>query len=287
MNKSEDMTVSEPGKPQLVDPAGQPLPQKKSVLERLRSISFRSWAVVVGIVGVLGVVGSAISNADKIWGVLVSEDAGEVAVEETEPIETNAIKVTKVRAIIDQPASIREFGDTGAITLTWEVVLSNNGDDAASILDHNVLQLSEAGPISYTGLRQGLFTLKNHQLEPVQLPLTISAGHSTAFFVQLGVLMDKNAYSLVKVEFDEADSMTVSAIIDFLRSQESDLFGNPFRPRGNGAHSLPPTEDIREPAFRVAFTTSRGFESTATLSWYKYGLFSQLFASPQTVPLGH
>lgn len=250
------------------------MPRKTRVRERVRSTTIRTNAIIGSILAGLAIIGGAVTNMEKIRGFFGARNADSVTAEESSSTMSDSIEVTKVRSIVDQPTSITDFAETAVMSLYWEVVLSNNGNNDSSILDYDVLQISHAGPKSYTGLRQGLYTLKGSQLEPAGLPITIPAGHSTAFFVRLGVLMDKKALSMVKSEFDGAPK-PASAIIEFLRSRETDIFGNSFTQQASGASLLPAMDDIREPVFGVTFNTARGEEVHAIISWYVHGLFRE------------
>lgn len=189
------------------------------------------------------------------------------------PASSDEIKITKVRPIVDQPTKIRDFAGTGIMSLHWELVLSNNGDRDLSVIDYDVLQVLKKGPISYTDLRQGIYFLQDTKLQPVKFPMVIPAGHSSALFIRLGVMIDDKAYAMIKDEFDGKQPQNASSIIDFLRSREIDVYGNPFTKSDIGVYSLPPLNEIRDPVFSVTFKTARNTEIADLVSWYKYGLY--------------
>jgi len=189
------------------------------------------------------------------------------------PLTSDEIKITKVRPIVDLPTLIRDFAGTGIMSLHWELVLSNNGEKDLSVIDYNVLQVLKEGPIIYTDLYQGLYFLQDTKLQPIKWPLVIFAGHSSALFIRLGVMIDDKAYAMIKDEFDGTQPQNASSIIDFLRSREIDVYGNPFTKSDIGVYSLPPLNEIRDPVFGVTFKTARNTEIAELISWYKYGLY--------------
>ena len=244
---------------------------------RLLDHKFLSIIILLGVI----VIGLA-TCSDSVWKLV---DSYKRVADNDEPstdtslvvsVAADDLKITKVRRILDQPTTIRDFADSGVMSLYWELTLSNNGKDDLSIIDYEILQVLNQGLSNYTGLQQGLYTLEADKLHPVQLPVVIPAGHALAFFIRVGVRMDKAAYELVKTEFDGTHTQDVSKIIDFLRSRETDVFGNPYKKNEFGS-SLPSMDDLQDPIFGVSFETARGVKTNDIISWYKYGLFRDIF----------
>lgn len=210
--------------------------------------------------------------SENIWKII---DSSKRFVKNEETIKSvshtinDEIKITKVRPIIDQPTQIRNFAGTGILSLHWELLLSNNGDKDLSVIDCEVLQ----GLISYTDLYQGLYILQDATLQAINFPIIIPAGHSYPLFLRLGVIIDKKVFAMIKEEFDGKQGQNASSIIDFLRSREIDVYGNPFTKSDIGVYSLPPLDEIRDPVFVVKFKTARNTQIIDSISWYKYGLY--------------
>lgn len=182
--------------------------------------------------------------------------------------------VSKVRTIIDQPTVIHQFLKTGIMSVYWELTISNNGTMDLSVIDYDIAQIDEdSGPLSYSHMQQGIYTLKEGQLVPVQFPIAVAAGHSQALFLKVGILMDENAYKLVKTKFKVEGQANVKSIEDFLRLEETDFYGNAFTKQESGVYALPPIDKIAEQVFGISFESSRGVKTTEIISWYKYGLF--------------
>lgn len=244
---------------------------------------YKRWILnhkILSIVILLGVVVISLGAfSESIWKIfdsykrVVETDKISESEPSVPPATSDEIKITKVRPIIDQPTKIRDFAGTGIMSLHWELVLSNNGEKDLSVIDYDVLQVLKKNPISYTDLRQGLYFLHDTKLQPVKFPMIIPAGHSSALFIRLGVMIDDKAYAMIKEEFNGNQPQTASSIIDFLRSCEIDIFGNPFSKNGIGVYSLPPLNDLQDPVFAVTFKTARNTEIADLISLYKYGLY--------------
>jgi len=245
--------------------------------------AYKRWILnhrILSIIVLVGVVIIALAAfSESVWKLVDSykrvteNDKKPEIVSSSHHPSSEELEISKVRPIIDQPTFIRDFAGTGVMTMYWELVLSNNGDKDLSVIDYDVYQMSEEGPMSYTDLRQGLYSLQDTKLQPITFPLIIPAGHSLALFIRLGVMMDKKAYELVKEEYGDEQSQSASSIIDFLRSREIDIYGNPFIKHDIGSYSLPAIDDIREPIFGVSFETARKEKTIEIISSYKYGLF--------------
>ena len=182
--------------------------------------------------------------------------------------------VSKVRTIIDQPTVIHQFLKTGIMSVYWEITISNNGTMDLSVIDYNIAQVNaNSGPISYSNMQQGIYTLKEGQLVPVQFPITVETGHSQALFLRVGIMMDENAYNLVKTKFKVEGKANVKSIIDFLRLEGTDFYGNVITKQESGVFTFPSIDKIVEQVFGISFESSRGVKTTEIFSWYKYGLF--------------
>ncbi|MDY6970372.1 MAG: hypothetical protein SVR08_17200 [Spirochaetota bacterium] len=256
-------------------------PMSNKSLTRLEV--YKQWFLnhkVLSILIFIGVIIIALGTfSDSVWKLVdsykrVIQHSKNTEIEESSNIaQSDDLKITKVRPIIDQPTMFYESFGTGIMSLYWELVLSNNSVNDLSVIDYDVLQVSEGGPISYTNLRQGIYILDGNKLHPVNFPLVIPAGHSLALFIRVGVMMDPKAYTMVKEKFDPVQQTNASTIMDFLRSQEIDIFGNPFTKNDVGVYSLPALNEINDPIFGVTFKTGRDTKIVELISWYKYGLF--------------
>lgn len=244
-----------------------------------RSLSVTWWDRyhnhVYGVVTVVALVFSIVVFAVS-W-MFPADDPRHVVVEPA-AARDNLI-VSKVRTIIDQPTVIHQFRRTGIMSVYWELTLSNNGTMDLSVIDYDIALVAEhSGPVSYTHMQQGIYMLEEGQLVPVHFPIAVAAGRSQAMFLKVGILMDGNAYTLVKTKFTAGGQANVKSIVDFLRLEETDFYGNAFTKQEAGIYALPPIDQIAEQVFGVSFETSRGAKTTEIISWYRYGLFRDQLA---------
>ena len=201
-----------------------------------------------------------------------TDDTPHMAVATT-TVQDNLI-VSNVRTIVDQPTVIYQFLNTGIMSVYWEITISNNGTMDLSVIDYNIAQVDiNSGPISYSNMQQGIYTLKEGQLVPVQFPITVETGHSKALFLRVGIVMAENAYKLVKTKFKVEGQANVKSLIDFLRLEGTDFYGNVITKQEPGVFMYPEIDQIVEQMFGISFESGRGDKTTEIISWYKYGLF--------------
>ncbi len=202
---------------------------------------------------------------------------------EYESIPSEVLFVSKVRPIIDQQTKILDSFTfikgkgtlkTGILSVFWEVLLSNNGINNLSVIRYDISQINKQFvEISYTNMEQGVFTLEDGALIPINLPISIKSGDSMVLFFRIGIIMDANAFQLVKSEYADHKNITLNTIINFLRQKKMDFYGNPFSVDDIGVYSLPPIDELKEQVFGINFETSRSTKAVGILSWYKYGLY--------------
>ena len=228
------------------------------------------------VAAIIAVIGNAIFYANN-------NEPVQVVIEPSIPEEN--LVVSNVRSIIDQPTLIHKSStihegktvQTGILSVFWEVLLSNNGVNDLSVIRYDIAQVGEDfKPISYTHMKQGIYTLKEGDFIPVQFPITIPAGNTMAIFLRAGITMGERAYQLVKNKFTSEQRVTLGAIVNFLRLEGLDFYDNAFTKDDSGIYSLPPIDQIKEQVFGVSFETGRGTKTVGIVSWYKYGLFRDI-----------
>ena len=119
----------------------------------------------------------------------------------------DTLTVSKVELMLNGPTSIREThtlsGDTtGIISVLWKIVLTNIGEKDLSVIKYEIIDKSDNLRLGeyYTGLDQGIFNCGDNY-SPLSLPINISNGSSTSVCLQIGFVMDKDAYKLLNQIF--------------------------------------------------------------------------------------
>jgi len=230
--------------------------------------------VFVIVAAIITVIGPIIFNDNKNEEPTVPEE--DLVVSNVRPIIDQRTRIHESFTIVEGKGTVK----TGILSAFWEVLLSNNGANDLSVIMYDLVQVDEDFPsISYTHMKQGLYTLEDGALIPVQFPITIPAGVTKALFLRVGITMDEKAYQLVKSKFASEQRVTLEMIINFLRLNELDFYGNAFTEDDAGIYSLPPIDEIKEQVFGVSFETGRGTKAVGIVSWYRHGLFQNALRS--------
>lgn len=164
----------------------------------------------------------------------------------------------------------RDFaGPAGVLQTPVEVVLSNTGDRALSIIRYEVLEISMAGGLShYTHLDGGPISS-----EVTSLPITLGAGESRRILLWIGLRPSAEARAIVLTEQLCERPLSRRRLLVVLGRESIDLYGNTVRlSEYDDAISLsgPNLADATHQRFLLVFETGRGSKFTDTTSWYPF-----------------
>lgn len=158
----------------------------------------------------------------------------------------------------------------------FDCILTNNGDNALSILDYGLIQINnEDYPMSdYTYMNGGLFDKKGNQL---QFPLNIDSKKSYKYYLMVGISIHPDAYTFISNNFTPFTKISINEITSHLAINGMDPYGNsvePFIEQGNYfGFKGPNPENRSEQIFLIDFKTGSGNEFIDTFSWYKLNKF--------------
>jgi hypothetical protein len=165
--------------------------------------------------------------------------------------------VSKVEVLTQSPTSIVETGGKGIISIYWNIALSNLGESDLSIIKYEIIDKSDNLRLGeyYSNMDQGLYSCDGkYSLLP--LPISISSGNTFPVCLKIGIVMDEEAYKLIKANFNDTPTM-FSEIESFLWANGTDVYGNEITVKEHGI-SYPAFEIIKEQLFLVNFYSSRG-----------------------------
>lgn len=198
-------------------------------------------------------------------------------------VPVDNLLVISVRPIFDQPtfvieSSRLESGEevpTGILSVSWELLLSNNGIHDLSVVRYDLLQIGdEFAARGYTDMNQGVYKLGEGGLFP--FPVTIAAGETIPMYLRIGIQMDDKAYRILVNDFPVEEQSNLQDVINFLRDEGLDFYGNSITENIEGAYIFPPIDQINEQIFGVSFETSREAKAIAAVSWYEYGIYREI-----------
>lgn len=143
--------------------------------------------------------------------------------------EDNEHLTIRVESSTNMPVQLpfNNFGEHGfLIQLPFKTSLSNTGKKTLSIVDYEIFQLLDDGPIknnklSYSGIDGGLYDINGEQLTT---PINIQQGETKSLYMYVGVLISKAVMEHLKKQ--KETSLTRNEIIKVLSEIQSDLYGN-------------------------------------------------------------
>lgn len=209
-------------------------------------------------------------------GIVIGTSRNSSEVEEKvleKPPISDSVKITSIKTVEESQTHIQEIGDSGVISVYWELILSNIGESTLSIVSYDVKQTGQDFPaIMYSGMEQGLYIYDNGEFKPLDLPVELSAGNARKVFIRIGLLMTPEATRLIKENFSDKPTPTLKTISHFLFSSGIDFYGNKVEPLAGGiGYRWPSIDQVREQVFTISFKTARGASVVEQISWYKHG----------------
>lgn len=172
----------------------------------------------------------------------------------------------------DYDVDIKDWGGRqplpGVLSTYWECLVANNGDAAVSLTSYDVgVASSASGPLSYTGLNQGLF---DQDLRPLTLPLNLEPGKGTKLFIRLGIALGPKAYQTLKEAEQNGIPHTITAVNKALAAKRLDVYDNSTEPffEGSKVAGFKVFDMSREQLFLITFRSARGAHVSDTTRWY-------------------
>ena len=191
-------------------------------------------------------------------------------------VETLTIYTSRVHA--DYDTEIIPFNATdlpAILPVFFDCYLTNNGEEALSILNYELIQIGKDYPISYyTYMDGGLFDSTGNQL---QFPLNIDSKKSLKIYMKVGIAVHPDAYVLISNNFTSLTRISVNEINSYLATNGIDLYGNSVEPFIEDGKYFgfkgPNSENLHEQIFLITFKTGSGNYFNDSFSWYKLQKF--------------
>jgi hypothetical protein len=182
------------------------------------------------------------------------------------------ITCTVQRSLVDYDTAVQPFGDTGELLVRWSGTAANDGAVPVALLEHR-LEETDGKVEYYTGMDGGLFSSSG---TPLQFPLNLSPGQAVSFVLETEVLLPKETYQKIASKGLEGRRISTKKLMLSLGDEGVDFWGNDVKVKRYDKRSFtyegPSLSDqMRNPAFSLAFTSARGNSVYTQFSYY--GLF--------------
>lgn len=173
----------------------------------------------------------------------------------------------------DQKINVKKMPGSmhfGAVSVPWELLLSNTGNSTVSITGYEVAESSSAaGQIMYSGIDGGILSPETKQA--IELPVTLEAGKSIRLLLIIGINPGAMAYAELTEGMSESHrTLPLDTAEKLLAMKEIDIYDNPVTPivfdgKVNGWRV---EKQDKEQVFLIKFHTARGVEVSEVTSWY-------------------
>jgi hypothetical protein len=132
------------------------------------------------------------------------------------------------------------------------------------------LQKIENGLVDYTGMDAGLFDIKG---EPLSFPINIAPGQAMSFVQQTQIMLPKQVYDELSSKHLDSKPVNTKELMLSLGENGVDYWGNTVKVsqyEGKAFSYQGPSlsSGLKDPAFRLVFSTARGSSIPARFSYY-------------------
>jgi hypothetical protein len=175
-----------------------------------------------------------------------------------------------VRRVMDSyETTIKPVADTGELLVRWQGVIANNGTVAVAIVDHRLLAV-ESGLVDYTGMDAGLFDPAG---KPLAIPVNLAPGQAVPFILLTRVMLSKQINDKLAGLRVGTKPINSKDLMLRLGDEGVDFWGNTVKvnrySKTDFSYQGPSLSDsLRDPAFRLSFTTARGNVVASQFSYY-------------------
>ncbi len=156
----------------------------------------------------------------------------------------------------------------------WEITISNNSDKTISIIDAGVKAKYYNNIISYSNMYNGVFTSFD---KPVEMPINLISGESKKYFINIGILCDTVASSIIRNHFSSFDSdidkqgkwIRINELKKLLSENGIDFYGNQASAQFDGEKILMyEVNPKQQQIFTLCFITSNKTEVKKDIKLY-------------------
>ncbi|MGH1428611.1 MAG: hypothetical protein ACRBEE_11780 [Arenicella sp.] len=192
--------------------------------------------------------------------------------------ETENILLSVNRVFDDYATQLFPFSNrgapSGALSVYWDVLVSNNGQSPISIIDYDITVLSAPNRIvDYSGLNDGLY---NTEMDEVGLPVVIDPGHAKRFYLKSRILLHSKAVMEAINPEQENRHESINGLLSKLYMSGTDFYGNKvIVPRKNIEYAIVSPEKRKEQVFIVTLKTAKGGQEQDFVSWYNHSGISK------------
>ncbi|EIW15714.1 MULTISPECIES: hypothetical protein [Pelosinus] len=171
------------------------------------------------------------------------------------------------RCFENYPTVIKQLSDNKAVIDTyWEVILVNNGEKDASIVDLSVDNIPfrrDPAKLDYGELRRSLYESFD---KPVGGPFVIKSGEPKTVYIKSALHLDQKVLDILKKKFEIGKTYNMDDVLSYLSDKGLDLFGNQVIME-NGILRLRGEQKTQQ-VLSVTFETGKRNKLSANVGWY-------------------
>lgn len=160
-----------------------------------------------------------------------------------------------------------DLGPEGrVIQMPWEVIVWNNGDRDALLVDYSLTRGDSPASMRHSGIDGGFVSKK---FRPVKWPIVLEPGETKSFYVLVGIPVPRSVFHILSSLGDSNPLDARRAMIQ-LAKNGTDLYGNhvEYREYRNGEFAIIQRRPQPLPRFWLRMTTRRGNAILASAAGY-------------------